>query len=106
MSDGPEHGPHGTGHGGGGAHGNPLDLDACLAGMEAAVRAGWQQPDVVLDVLALAPGNSVADVGAGPGYFSIRLARAVGHGPGRVPGAARVRGEAGRAPGRRRFPQA
>jgi ubiquinone/menaquinone biosynthesis C-methylase UbiE len=32
----------------------------------------------VLRALRLAPGDVVADVGAGPGYFSLRLARAVG----------------------------
>ena len=32
----------------------------------------------MLRVLGIGPGEVVADVGAGPGYFSLRLARAVG----------------------------
>ena len=39
-------------------------------------RDGWQLPDRVIDALALAPGQVVADIGAGTGYFTVRLARA------------------------------
>jgi len=41
-------------------------------------RDAWQQPDRVVADLALAPGAKVADLGSGGGYFSFRLARAVG----------------------------
>jgi cyclopropane fatty-acyl-phospholipid synthase-like methyltransferase len=41
-------------------------------------RDPWQQPDRVVADLALAPGASVADVGSGGGYFTFRLAQAVG----------------------------
>ncbi len=41
-------------------------------------RADIEQPDAVLDALHLAPGSTVADVGAGSGYFTVRLARRVG----------------------------
>jgi ubiquinone/menaquinone biosynthesis C-methylase UbiE len=41
-------------------------------------RSGWQKPDEVIRALALAEGAAVADVGAGSGYFAVRLARAVG----------------------------
>jgi predicted methyltransferase len=41
-------------------------------------RDGWQQPDRVVETLALAPGARVADLGSGGGYFTFRLARAVG----------------------------
>jgi predicted methyltransferase len=41
-------------------------------------RDRWQQPDRVVADLALAPGARVADLGAGGGYFTFRLARAVG----------------------------
>ena len=41
-------------------------------------RDEWQQPDRVVSDLALAPGASVADLGSGGGYFTFRLARAVG----------------------------
>jgi SAM-dependent methyltransferase len=40
-------------------------------------RAAWQKPDEVIAALALAPDARVADVGAGTGYFAVRLARAV-----------------------------
>jgi predicted methyltransferase len=41
-------------------------------------RDGWQQPERVVESLALEPGNRVADLGAGGGYFTGRLAEAVG----------------------------
>jgi predicted methyltransferase len=41
-------------------------------------RDRWQQPERVVADLALAPGAKVADLGAGGGYFTLRLARAVG----------------------------
>ena len=47
----------------------------CLA---AESRESWQQPDRVVADLGLRSGASVADVGAGRGYFSFRLAAAVG----------------------------
>jgi SAM-dependent methyltransferase len=37
-----------------------------------------EQPEKVLDALAIPPGATVADVGAGTGYFTLRLARRVG----------------------------
>jgi SAM-dependent methyltransferase len=40
-------------------------------------RALREQPDRVLDALQLDPRSTVADVGAGTGYFTIRLARRV-----------------------------
>ena len=40
-------------------------------------RDGWQKPDEVIQALALPADAVVADVGAGTGYFSVRLARAV-----------------------------
>lgn len=39
-------------------------------------RDAWQLPDRVIEALALTPGQKVADIGAGTGYFSVRLARA------------------------------
>jgi ubiquinone/menaquinone biosynthesis C-methylase UbiE len=41
-------------------------------------RDRWQQPDRVVSALRLRPGDVVADVGAGGGYFTFRLAEAVG----------------------------
>jgi ubiquinone/menaquinone biosynthesis C-methylase UbiE len=40
-------------------------------------RDAWQMPSRVIEALALSPGASVADIGAGTGYFSVRLARAI-----------------------------
>jgi SAM-dependent methyltransferase len=74
---------HGHAHGEGGdaprdAHGNPLDMSAYLDRLESPERAAWQKPDEVVAALGLAAGAVVADVGAGPGYLTLRLARAVG----------------------------
>lgn len=43
-------------------------------------RDAWQKPDEVVKALAIEPGMSVADIGAGTGYFSRYLSRAVGDG--------------------------
>ena len=40
-------------------------------------RAEWQKPDEVVKALALKPDMKIVDLGAGTGYFSVRLARAV-----------------------------
>ncbi len=48
------------------------------AGLWAAGRDDWQQPDRVMQELQLRPGQVVADVGCGRGYFVFRLAEAVG----------------------------
>ena len=37
------------------------------------------QPARVMDALDIKPGDAVADLGAGGGYFTLQLARAVGH---------------------------
>jgi len=64
---------HGKDH-----HGNPADLEGYIARMEEPSRAAWQKADEVVRALGLRPGQAACDVGAGPGYFSLRLARAVG----------------------------
>lgn len=43
-------------------------------------REGREQPERVLDMLAIRDGMTVADVGAGTGYFTVRLAKRVGRG--------------------------
>jgi ubiquinone/menaquinone biosynthesis C-methylase UbiE len=69
---------HGETHGKHGKHGNPDDLEAYIARMEEPERAQWQKTDEVVAALQLKAGQVACDVGAGPGYFSLRLARAVG----------------------------
>ena len=41
-------------------------------------REAEEQPEAMLDALKIKPGSTVADVGAGAGYTSLRLARRVG----------------------------
>jgi cyclopropane fatty-acyl-phospholipid synthase-like methyltransferase len=43
-------------------------------------RDAWQKPAEVIRALGLAPEARVADLGAGTGYFAVRLARAVPQG--------------------------
>ena len=38
-------------------------------------RDAWQQPDRVIEALGLKRGQTVADIGAGTGYFTVRLAK-------------------------------
>jgi len=38
-------------------------------------RDAWQMPDRVIEALGLRPGQIVADIGAGTGYFTVRLAK-------------------------------
>ncbi len=45
---------------------------------EGIGRDDWQQPERVLEELAIGEGDRVADVGAGGGYFTFRFADAVG----------------------------
>ena len=51
-----------------------------VAQFDAEDRAAWQKPDEVIAALGLAPNAKVADLGAGTGYFAMRLARAVPQG--------------------------
>jgi len=46
--------------------------------LDRADRETREQPEKVLDLLAIAPGSTVADVGAGTGYFTVRMAKRVG----------------------------
>ena len=43
-------------------------------------RDRWQRPDEVVAALRLAPDARVADIGAGTGYFTVRIARATPRG--------------------------
>jgi arsenite methyltransferase len=45
---------------------------------EGFSRDGWQQPERVIAALGLEPGDRVADLGSGSGYFTLHLSKAVG----------------------------
>ena len=46
--------------------------------LEGPDREKWQKPDQIMDALNIADGSTVADIGAGAGWFTIHLARRVG----------------------------
>jgi ubiquinone/menaquinone biosynthesis C-methylase UbiE len=52
--------------------------EAFAGGTRPSERDRWQMPEQVVSALALKKGEVVADIGAGSGYFTMRLARAVG----------------------------
>ena len=49
-----------------------------LGELEGPDRETWQKPDAIMDALGIYDGSSVADLGAGGGWFTVRLARRVG----------------------------
>ncbi len=59
-------------------HHPPLTTSEYIKALEDPARDAWQQPDQVIESLGLHLGDEVADLGAGSGYFTIRLAREVG----------------------------
>jgi cyclopropane fatty-acyl-phospholipid synthase-like methyltransferase len=54
------------------------DPKAYIAALEDPKRNLYQKPQEILAALDLKPGEIIADVGAGSGYFTFRLARQVG----------------------------
>lgn len=56
----------------------PLFPPQDLGILEGPDRDAWQMPDEVMDALGIADGATVADLGAGGGWFTVRLARRVG----------------------------
>jgi predicted methyltransferase len=56
------------------------DVDYWKSVFEDPARDAWQKPRDVITALGLRPGMSVADLGAGTGYFTHRLAPAVAPG--------------------------
>jgi arsenite methyltransferase len=56
----------------------PENTSAYIQAMLDPSRDAWQQPEEVMAKLAIKPGESIADLGSGPGYFTIRFARVVG----------------------------
>lgn len=53
---------------------DPLDLGL----YEAPDREQWQKPEQIMDWMKIADGSVVAEIGAGGGWFTVRLARRVG----------------------------
>lgn len=49
-----------------------------LGMLEAPDRSQWQKPELIMDALNIAENSRVADIGAGSGWFTIRLAQRVG----------------------------
>jgi arsenite methyltransferase len=45
---------------------------------EGVSRENWQQPERVIQSLEIRPGQTIADLGAGSGYFTFMLAEATG----------------------------
>ena len=57
---------------------NRLFLPQDLGLLEPSDRDQWQPPDQIMDALNIADGAVVADLGAGGGWFTMRLAQRVG----------------------------
>lgn len=91
MSHGHDHGSHDHAHHGHGpnaahdGHGHAHhhrfeDAEAWAEQFDDPSRDAWQRPDAVIDFIAPAPDAIVADLGAGTGYFAVRLAKRVPEG--------------------------
>jgi ubiquinone/menaquinone biosynthesis C-methylase UbiE len=59
------------------------DSKAYIAMLEDPKRDAYQKPHEVIEALQLKPGETIADIGAGSGYFTLRFAHQVGE-SGRV----------------------
>jgi arsenite methyltransferase len=64
-------------------HGLHRDPKAYIGALEDPQRDAYQKPHEVVHALNLKPGEVIADIGAGSGYFTFHLARHVGE-KGRV----------------------
>jgi SAM-dependent methyltransferase len=56
------------------------EVEKYIAFLDRPERAAWQKPDEVVAALGLQGSETVLDLGAGSGYFSFKLARAVPRG--------------------------
>lgn len=54
------------------------DVEHWVRRFDDPARDRWQKPEEVLRFLGIGAGMRVADLGAGTGYFAVRIARAVG----------------------------
>jgi len=70
-----QHGNHGADAHGGHAFTDPAEL---AKKWNAAERDAWQHPEEIVAALALQPGATVAEIGAGTGYMVAHLSKAVG----------------------------
>ena len=80
-----EHGHHGHGHGHEvnehGYKGHRFDdPKEWTEHFESPERSAWQKPDEVVSSLSVAPDATIADLGAGTGYFAVRFAAATPQG--------------------------
>ena len=63
-------------HGAANAHMHQATFEELVARFEDPSRLSWQKPEAVLAKLGPLAGRTVADLGAGTGFFSVRLAAA------------------------------
>jgi cyclopropane fatty-acyl-phospholipid synthase-like methyltransferase len=70
-----QHKPQGEPHGQGHLQHRFEDAEEWAKRFDDPAREAWQMPARVLEALEIKPGQAVADIGAGTGYFTIRLAR-------------------------------
>ncbi len=62
-------------------HLRPFDqVEKYIAFLENPERAIWQKPDDVVRALGLQGTETLVDIGAGSGYFTVRFSRALPHG--------------------------
>jgi ubiquinone/menaquinone biosynthesis C-methylase UbiE len=52
-----------------------MDEDEFARALLAHERRDWQQPEAILDQIGIEPSSIVADLGCGPGFFTIPIAR-------------------------------
>ena len=54
------------------------DVEKWVKVFDDPARDAWQKPEELLRSLGVSSGQTIADLGAGTGYLSVRIARAVG----------------------------
>jgi ubiquinone/menaquinone biosynthesis C-methylase UbiE len=70
------HDGHGRAHHG--RYGNPEDLEACVARQLDPARTTWQKPGAALRAMGIRRGQTIAEIGPGPGFWTARLGQMVG----------------------------
>ena len=74
----PDH--HMDGSSNGAFHRRFQDADKWAKEFDDPERDAWQKPEEILDALHLKRTSTVADIGAGTGYFSVRIAKRIPEG--------------------------